>query len=55
VRRIGSSSLASSALTRAEVVGQPIAADVFQICDSIYLADPRIDELRTATLTHDSN
>ena len=55
VRRIGSSSLASSALTRAEVVDQPSAADVFQICDSIYLADPRIDELRTATLTHDSN
>ena len=46
VRRIGSSPLVSRALNRTEVVGQPIAADVFQICDSIYLADPRIVELR---------
>lgn len=46
VRRVGSSSLVSRALNRSEVVGQPIAPDVFQICDSIYLADPRIDELR---------
>jgi hypothetical protein len=46
-RKIGSSPLVSHALNRTEVVGQPIAADVFQICDSIYLADPRISELRT--------
>ena len=46
VRRIGSSPLVSRALNRTEVVGQPIAADVFQICGSIYLADPRIVELR---------
>jgi len=46
-RGIGASPLVSRALDRTEVVGQPIAADVFQICDSIYLADPRIDELRT--------
>jgi len=46
VRRIGSSPLVSRALKRTEVDGQPIAADVFQICDSIYLADPRIVELR---------
>lgn len=47
VRRIGTSPLVSRASDRSEVVGQPIAADVFQICDSIYLADPRINELRT--------
>lgn len=47
VRGVGSSPLVSRALNRTEVVGQPIAADVFQICDSIYLADPRINELRT--------
>ena len=46
VRSVRTGSLVSRALNRAEVVGQPIAADVFQICDSIYLADPRIDELR---------
>jgi len=46
VRRIGSSPLVSRALNRTEVVGQTIAAEVFQICDSIYLADPRIIELR---------
>jgi hypothetical protein len=46
MRCIGSSPLVSRALNRAEVVGQPIAADVFQICDSIYLADHRINDLR---------
>ena len=55
VRGIGSRPLVSSALTRVEVLGQPLAADVFQICDSIYLADPRIKELRTATFSHDPN
>lgn len=45
-RRIGSSSLVSRALSRTEVVGRPIAADVFQICDSIYLVDPRVADLR---------
>jgi hypothetical protein len=55
VRGIGSSPLVSSALTRVEVLGQPLAADVFQISDSIYLADPRIKELRTATFSHDPN
>ena len=46
-RRIGSSPLISQALNRSEVVGQTIAAVVFEICDSIYLADPRIAELRS--------
>jgi hypothetical protein len=46
VRRIGSSPLVSRALDRNSVVGTPIAPAVFEICDLIYLADPRIAELR---------
>jgi hypothetical protein len=46
VRRTASSSLASRTLDRADVVDQPIAATVFEICDLVYLADPRIGELR---------
>ena len=46
VRKTASSPLVSRALDREEVVGQPIAAIVFNICDLIYLADPRIGELR---------
>lgn len=45
-RRVASSPLVSRAWNRSEVVGQPLATDVFQICDLIYLADPRIAELR---------
>jgi hypothetical protein len=45
-RKTASSPLVSMALDRAEVVGQPIATLVFQICDLIYLADPRIAALR---------
>lgn len=45
-RRIGSSSLVSTALDRKDIVGTPIAPAVFDICDLIYLADPRIAELR---------
>ncbi len=37
---------ASRAMDRTDVVGQPIAADVFQVCDLIYLCEPRISELR---------
>jgi hypothetical protein len=46
MRKIASSPLVSRALDRNDVIGQPIAAIVFQICDSVYLADPRIEELR---------
>lgn len=45
-RRIGSSSLAAGALDRDDVIGKPVASTVFEICDLIYLADPRIVELR---------
>lgn len=47
MRAIASNPLVTRALNRVQVVGHPIAAEVFRICDSIYLADPRIDELRT--------
>jgi len=45
-RRIGSSTLVSGVLDRDDVVGKPVASTVFEICDLIYLADPRISELR---------
>jgi hypothetical protein len=45
-RTIGSSSLASEALDRKDVIGSRIAEQVFQICDLIYVADPRISDLR---------
>jgi len=45
-RRIGSSPFVSTALDRNTLVGTAIAASVFEICDLIYLADPRVAELR---------
>jgi hypothetical protein len=45
-RKIGSSSLISEALDRKDVIGSHIAEQVFQICDLIYVADPRIADLR---------
>jgi hypothetical protein len=45
-RQVSSSSLVSNALDRSDVIGTPIAVEVFAICDLIYLDDPRISELR---------
>jgi hypothetical protein len=45
-RRIGSSPLVSEALNRKDVIGTHIAEEVFEVCDLIYLADPRIADLR---------
>lgn len=45
-RPIGSSALASAALDRNDVIGTPVADVVFAVCDLVYLADPRIAELR---------
>jgi len=45
-RPIGSSSLISAALDRNAVIGSPLADVVFALCDLVYLADPRIAELR---------
>jgi hypothetical protein len=36
------SSLAANALPREKVIGQPVATDVFDICDAICLQDARI-------------
>ena len=52
LRRIGSSPLVSSALDRDAIVGKPIAPTVFEICDLIYLGDPRIAELRDRCLMY---
>jgi hypothetical protein len=38
--------LASVALKRSEVVGTPLAPQVFALVDAIYLSDPRIEEVR---------
>lgn len=45
-RPIASNQLISKALDRDEVLGTPLADDVFAICDLIYLGDPRIEDLR---------
>jgi hypothetical protein len=47
-RRIAQSPLICEALDRGAVLGTPTADHVFEICDLIYLADPRIAELRPA-------
>jgi len=45
-RQISKSTLVSKSLGRGSVIGTPIAAKVFAICDLIYPGDPRISELR---------
>jgi hypothetical protein len=48
-RDIAKSSLVGRALNRSEVIGRPIADDVFAICDAVWLQDPRINELHDNT------
>jgi len=38
--------LADSALKRSEIMGTPIAPQVFALIDAIYMRDPRLDEIR---------
>lgn len=45
-RPAASSDLVGKALTRADVIGTPLAAQVFEIVDAVYLSDPTVDELR---------
>ncbi len=45
-RSIASSSLLSHALLRSELVGTPLAATVFDVCDVIYAKDARLAHLR---------
>ena len=44
-RDIAKNSLVGRALARTQVIGQPIADDVFAVCDAVWLQDPRITEL----------
>jgi hypothetical protein len=44
-RKVATSSLISTALDRDQVIGTPLAQQVFDICDLIYLDDSRISEL----------
>jgi len=37
----------NSALKRSEIIGTPLASQVFALIDAIYMGDPRLDEIRT--------
>ena len=37
---------ASSTLKRSEVIGTPLAPQVFALVDAIYISDPRLEEVR---------
>ncbi|HEV2549370.1 MAG TPA: hypothetical protein VGU20_18675 [Stellaceae bacterium] len=39
--------LADSALKRSEIIGTPLAPQVFALIDAIYMGDPRLHEIRT--------
>ena len=45
-RYAGKSELCGRAMLRAEVVGTPFAQEVFSLLDSVWLADPRIAEVK---------
>jgi len=38
--------LANSALKQSEIIGTPLAPQVFALIDAIYMGDPRLDEIR---------
>ena len=42
----GKSELAAAALRRDEVIGTPLAAQVFAIADAVFMKDARLEELR---------
>jgi hypothetical protein len=45
-RWIAKSSLIGRVLDRDEIIGRPVADEIFAICDAIYDCDPRIDEVK---------
>jgi hypothetical protein len=47
VRPVATNFLVKEALDRDAVLGTPVADDVFAVCDLVYLADPRIEDLRS--------
>jgi len=44
-RDIARSELAGNALNRADVIGGPLAENVFAVCDAVLVHDPRLAEL----------
>jgi hypothetical protein len=54
-RRANDRSICSRALERADVVGTPLANQVFSLVDSLWLTEPRIEGIRALdTLAHSS-
>jgi hypothetical protein len=45
-RPTASSDLVGKALARTDVIGTPLAAQIFEIVDAVYLGDATLDELR---------
>lgn len=45
-RRRGNKPLFTRSLRRDDVVGTPLASQVFQLVDAIWLTDPRIEEVK---------
>jgi hypothetical protein len=43
---MASSCLIGKALDRDDVIGTTLADEMFALCDLVYLADPRLGELR---------
>lgn len=50
-RRRGGQQLFTRSLHREEIVGTPLASQVFQLVDSIWLTDPRIKEVKALCQT----
>lgn len=45
-RRADDRSLCGRALERADVIGTPLANEVFLLVDALWLTEPRIEEIR---------
>lgn len=45
-RRADDRNLCGRALERSDVLGTPLATEVFSLVDSLWLAEPRIEEVR---------
>ncbi len=45
-RRADDPGLCGRALERTEVIGTPLANEVFSLVDSLWLTEPRIEEIR---------
>ena len=45
-RPVGTNSLVGEALSREQIIGEPIAQTIFSICDTVFLQDQRIAALR---------